>query len=96
MSKVVSSTAVFPAMMPLKLVHQLLMALGDAFLELSLFGLSLVQHKIEVGFADPPGNHVLVQPQHHLVQYLDPLFVLGEGVFQRFALGIAFGNTVVR
>ncbi len=56
-------------------ISQLLAPLCNPFFQFSLFLLRLVQHEIEVGFADPPGNHVLIEPQHHLFQNLNPFLV---------------------
>ena len=41
--------------------------LCNPFFQLGLFLLRLIQHEIEVGFADSPGNHVLIEPQLSLI-----------------------------
>ena len=76
---------------PPHFIGQLLAPLCNPFFQLGLVLLRLVQHEIEVGFADSPGNHVLIEPQHHLFQNLNPFLVFCQGTLQRFPLAFLFG-----
>ena len=69
------------------LIGQLLAIPRGPLPELGLLGLGLVPHQVKVFLTDPSFHPVLVEPQDHLVQHLDPFLVLGEGTFQRLPLG---------
>ena len=58
-------------------IGQLLPAFLNLCFQLGLFLLRLFHQQIEVRFADTSGNHVLIQPQHHLFQNVNPFLVFG-------------------
>ena len=72
-------------------IGQLLPAFLNPRLQLGLFLLRLFHQQIEVCFADTSGNHILIQPQNHLFQNVNPFLVFGKGAFQRFPLAFLLG-----